>query len=275
MRRLLVWTMVAGLGAVPQLAWAKKKGGGGSHGQAPSARAIAELSGKFKWGSSPDDVLKVIDEGLTKKYAELISKEPDVYKQDQLRQQHQDELKKIKDSYIKFDGRKTGWDSSLVDKEFGQRNDESMMVLWEKDQKRFLFFWHERLYKQFIAFNAEHPVFEGKSFDDFAKLIQDRYGQADMKLAALRTKDDVKLDHLEWPSSGDYTLWAIDETGFYGNFCLKLQQTSVFPQVERERAEHTPRASTHNAIIDSVTAPETNPADPNADVVDSIVGKKH
>ena len=32
---------------------------------------------------------------------------------------------------------------------------ESMLVLWEKDQRRFLFFWNEKLYKQFIAYNAE------------------------------------------------------------------------------------------------------------------------
>ena len=114
------------------------------------------------------------------------------------------------------------------------------MTLWEKDQRRFLFFWHDKLYKQFIAFNAEHPVFAGKSFDDFAKLIQNRYGPAEMKFTQMKTKNDMKLDHLEWPASGDYQLYAIDQSEFYGNFCLVLFKPSV-AQARRagaHRAQH-------------------------------------
>jgi hypothetical protein len=252
----------------------KGKAAAKTRGQAPSARAISELMGKFKWGMTPDEVLKPITEDIHVKYAELIKKEIDIYRQDQLRQKETEEVKAVKDSLVKFDGKKTGWDTSIVDKEFAQRNDESMMVLWEKDQRRFLFFWNDKLYKQYIAFNAEHPVFQGKSFDDFAKLIQNRYGPAEMKMATLRTKDDVTLDHLEWPPSGDFTLWAIDQSGFYGNFCLKLQQTSVIAQLERGRQEHNPKQANRNAIIDAVTAPETVKGDPNADIVDEIVGRK-
>jgi hypothetical protein len=271
MRRLC--TVVALL-ALAAPAFAKGKAAPKAKGQAPSARAISELMGKFKWGMTPEEVLKPITEDIHNKYAEQIKKEMDIYKQDQLRQKEQEDVKTVKDSLIKFDGQKTGWDTSIVDKEFGQRNSESMMVLWEKDQRRFLFFWNGKLYKQYIAFNAEHPVFAGKTFDDFANLIQNRYGRAEMKMATLRTKDDVTLDHLEWPAAGDFTLWAIDQSGFYGNFCLKLQQTSVFTQVERGRAEHNPKTANRSALIDAVTAPEQVKGDPNADIVDDIVGRK-
>ena len=114
-----------------------------------------------------------------------------------------EEVQKVKDTYTKFDGVSPGskeWATSIIQTEFAPRNDESMLTLWEKDQRRFLFFWHDRLYKQFIAFNAEHPVFAGKSFDDFAKLIQNRYGPAEMKFTQMKTKQDMKLDHLEWPA---------------------------------------------------------------------------
>jgi len=43
-----------------------------------------------------------------------------------------------------------------------------------------------------------------------------------MKFAQLRTKDDMTLDHLEWPPQGDFQLFAIDYSGFYGNYCLRL-----------------------------------------------------
>jgi hypothetical protein len=274
MTRLLIVVGAVALLA-PGAAFAKKKGGGGGggHGQAPNARAVGELMGKFKWGMTPDDVVKVIGEGMHAKLAEELKKETDVYKQDQLRNGEKAELDKVRNSLVKFDGQKTGWDSSIVDKEFGHRNEESMLVMWERDQRRFLFFWHDRLYKQYIAFNAEHPVFQGKSFDDFAKLIQNRYGQAEMKMAAMRTKDDVTLDHLEWPSSNDTTLWAIDQSGFYGNFCLKLYQTTTNTSVEKQRNDRNPRAARGSAVIDSIMQEDkSSKTDPNEDVVDRVVG---
>jgi hypothetical protein len=257
--------------AMPTGAAAKGKAAA-PHASAANARAVSELMGKYKWGMAPDDVLKIIADQTHAKFVEEVKKESDIYKQDLLRKQEQEEVQKVRDSLIKFDGQKTGWDTSIIDKEFGQRNSESMLVMWEKDQRRFLFFHDGKLYKQYIAFNAEHPVFQGKSFDDFAKLIQNRYGQAQMKMATMRTKDDVQLDHLEWPSANDTTLWAIDQSGFYGNYCLKLYQTSANAQIEKSRAEHSPRAGRGNAVIDAIMAPDAVKGDPNEDIVDRVVG---
>jgi len=147
------------------------------------------------------------------------------------------------------------------------------MTLWEKDQRRFLFFFHDRLYKQFIAFNAEHPVFAGKSFDDFAKLIQNRYGPAEMKFAPMRTSDDMKLHHLEWPAAGDFQLYAVDQSEFYGNFCLILFNPSVAKQVEAARAEHNTKPARGNALIDAVTQQPKSTGDANENIVDQITGK--
>lgn len=263
--------------ATPALAKRKRGGGGGSTARAADARAVGELAGKFKWGMSPDDCIKVIADQIKAKYADLIKKELDVYKQDQLRKKEGDEIQKVKDSYVRFTGSNTpqekGWSTSLIQAEFAPRNDESMLTLWEKDQRRFLFFFHDRLYKQYIAFNAEHPVFAGKSFDDFAKIIQNRYGPAQMKFAAMKTRDDMKLDHLEWPASGDYQLFAIDQSDFYGNFCLVLFNPNVAKEVEAGRAEHNTKPVRGNALIDAVTQPEKTAADPNENIVDSITGK--
>ena len=277
MKLLYAAFVVVTVGASP--AWAKKKGGGGgggSHARAADARAVGELAGKFKWGMSPDDCIKLITAGIHAKYVELIKKEPDIYKQDQLRKDEGDEVQKVKDSYVKFDGVTPGtkeWGTSIVQSEFAPRNDESMMTLWEKDQRRFLFFWHDRLYKQYIAFNAEHPVFAGKSFDDFAKLIQNRYGPAEMKFTQMKTKADMKLDHLEWPASGDYQLFAIDQSEFYGNFCLVVFQPSTAKQVEQARTEHNTKPAHGNAIIDAVTQSPKQTNDANENIVDQITGK--
>ena len=277
MKPVYLSLLVVALGASPALAKGKAKGGGGgSHARAADARAIGELAGKFKWGMSPDDAIKLITEGVHVKYTEMIKKEPDIYKQDQLRKDEGDEVQKVKDSYVKFDGVTPGtkeWGTSIIQSEFAPRNDESMMTLWEKDQRRFLFFWHDKLYKQYIAFNAEHPVFAGKSFDDFAKLIQNRYGPAEMKFTQMKTKSDMKLDHLEWPASGDYQLYAIDQSEFYGNFCLVLFNPTVAKQVEQARTEHNTKPAHGNALIDAVTQQPKIGNDANENIVDQITGK--
>ncbi|MCU1276801.1 MAG: hypothetical protein JWM53_347, partial [bacterium] len=82
------------------------------------------------------------------------------------------------------------------------------------DQRRFHFFWHDKLYKKSIAFNAEHPVVAGKSVDDFAKLIQNRYAPAEKKITTMYTKSDKKLDNHECPAAGEYQLYAIDMSEF-------------------------------------------------------------
>jgi hypothetical protein len=275
MQQLCAAVLVLCVAVAPALGKAKKAGG--SKARAADARAIGELAGKFKWGMSPEDVEKVIDAQIHAKYVELIKKEMDVYKQDQLRQAERDEAQKVKESYTKFDGvgvaNKT-WGTSLIQQEFAPKNDESMITMWEPNQRRFLFFYHDRLYKQYIAFNADHPAFAGKSFDDFAKIIQNRYGPAEMKFAQMRTKDDMKLDHLEWPASGEFQLFAVDQSEFYGNYCLVLFNPSVAKQVESTRTEHNAVPKHGSAVIDAVTTPEKQSNDRNEDIVDQITGKK-
>ena len=116
-------------------------------------------------------------------------------------------------------------------------------------------------------------MFQGKSFDDFAKLIQNRYGPAEMKFSQMKTKQDMKLDHLEWPASGDYQLYAIDQSEFYGNFCLVLFNPSVAKQVEQARTEHNTKPAKSNALIDAVTQQPKVSGDANENIVDQITGK--
>jgi hypothetical protein len=269
-------TLLLGLSlllTLPGLALAKKKAGGAT-ATAAQARSMAELGGKFKWGMSHEEVWKTLEDTVHARYKELIEKEKDINKQDDLRKNEIQDVQKAKSSLVTFEGKKSGWDVSIIDKEFSQKNGESMIVMWEKDQRRFLFFWNGKLYKQFIAFDAEHPVFKGKTFDDFVKILQGRYGQPEMKFQQMRTKDDMVVDHMEWPAAGDYKLWAVDQSGFYGNFCLKLFSPKVQADLDKIKAERDPKRASGNALIDSVTKPDDVAGDRNADVVDQITGKK-
>src|SRR4051812_45675808 len=82
---------------------------------AASARAMSELAGKFKWGTTHEEVIKIIADNIHEKYVEQIKKEVDVYRQDLLRKQEKEEVDKVRQSLVKFDGQKSGWDTSLID----------------------------------------------------------------------------------------------------------------------------------------------------------------
>ncbi len=266
------------MSGAPLAAEAKKKPAAAPAAPAEPAHAprkLSELADKFKWGISPDDVMKLVEKDIHTRYSTLITKEPEILRQDQLRAAEQEELQKAHESLVHFKSQKTGWETSIVGREFAPDNDEAMIVLWESNQRRFLFFYHDKLYKQYIAFNAEYAAFAGKTFDDFVGIIENRYGPSTKKTSVSRTNKDAQtLDHLEWPTQGADQLWAIDQSGFYGNFCLVLRQTSVAPLVDKAHAERIRQGRTSNALIDSVTKPGQQANDPNADIIDSIIGSK-
>jgi hypothetical protein len=252
---------------------APAKGAAGKPTNEAKSRSIQELAGKFKWGSSPDEVKAVIAGEIEAKYKPRIQAEPDASKQDAIRREMREEIDRMGSSYVKFSGQKLGWDVSLVDREYGHRNNESMLVMWEPNQRRFLFFWHDKLYKQYIAYNAER--FAGKTFDEFAEGMQVRYGKAEMSFAKKQTEDEMALDYLQWPPAGEIVLRAYDQSHFYGNFCLALLHKGTYEQVEKERAVNSPprvrRTNVH--VVDQIS--ETGGAgDPNANVIDEVVGRK-
>ncbi len=254
-------------------AQAKKPSHAAARAVAAPPRAISELAGKFTWDLSPDQSMKMVTDDIAAQFDEKIKNETVSAKQDELIRQREEAVAKVKNSYVKFDGQKTGWDVSIVDHEFAHKNGESMFVLLEKDQRRFLFFYNDRLWKQLIAFNAENPNFAGKKFDDFATVVQKRYGAAAATFRKKRTSDEQTLDHLEWAPMGDYLLWALDLTNFYGNFCLSLMKKSAVAEIERSRLLHSPRERSAGALVDQVTQGEAVAGDSNANIVDEITGR--
>jgi hypothetical protein len=276
MKRLFAIGVALSILPLPSLAKkpeAKKAAAPVKEAAPQTVRAISELMGKFKWDMSPDEAMKIVTEDIGARFDEKIQKETIPAKQDKILREKNDALTKMKESYVHFSGEKTGWDVSIIDREFAHNNDESMLVIWEKDQRRFLFFWHDKLWKQFIAFNAENPIFRDKTFDDFADIIQRRYGPAAMTFRKQRTSDEQTLDHLEWPPAGDYILWAIDLTTFYGNFCLSLQRKAIVPEIEKARDQNSPRRNGPNAVIEAITKGNEVKQDENADIVDEITGR--
>lgn len=234
--------------------------------------AITKLMGKFKWGMTSSNVLGRLSKKVEEEFLPKIQGERDPLLQDRLRREMMAKMKEVKKNYAKFEGQQTPWDVSLVDKEFGHKNNETMAVMWTKKDRRFYFFHHDRLWKLYIAFNAD--LFKGKTFDDFAGVMEARFGKADRKYVTT-LKGESKLDHLAWPNAGGSRMKAIDHTGFYGNFCLVLEDVAEWENVDTGRRLNSPKRDTGDSLVEAVTSGRGNETnDENEDIVDQITGRR-
>lgn len=240
-----------------------------------NAKALAQLMGPYKFGMTKKDILGLMRKEIAAQYADKIKKTTDIYKQDKLRRERKKKLAAIADTYITFEGKKTGWDVSIIDDQFFHNTDESMLVRWEyddsgKNQRRFFFFHHGRLYKMFVALNSSMLKGEQRTFAFFQKVMVQRYGPGQ-----LTYKTDIKgekaPDALQWHTR-NYHVSALNKLDFYGSFCLVIAD----PQVEKEVAEvraavRRPKAKNNimKAIIE--TDPNAKPGlDENSSTIDSV-----
>ncbi len=221
-----------------------------------ASAAIAALTGKYKWGLGPMKVVKLLTANLKKEFIQRIRKaKSSPREQDRLRRELRLKLAKVKRSYFKFTGKRTGWDSSIIDDQFKHNNQESIVVYLEAEQQRFFFFHNGKLYKQFIAFNADHKNYKGLTFPQFlGKLIKlFGVGKAEFK------KDlagQSRLHHVQWIGAKQVYMWAVDKSTIYGNFCVVLFQNERKTKViEGRKLMGGDRRRGYDPLIDSVTKP--------------------
>ncbi|MCA9666510.1 MAG: hypothetical protein KC503_13005, partial [Myxococcales bacterium] len=233
--------------------------------------AITRLLAPFKWGMNISKVQRLVIQQLKKRYAPQLkkaSKEPLEY--DKLRRERDRAIAKVKKSVIKFNGKRTSWDVSLIDKEFAHKNSESMVVRWGKEDRRFYFFHQGALWKVFIAFNAER--FRGKTFQDFAGVMQARFGPAEPVWTKSVTGKSV-MAYLGWPPIGRTVLRALDNTAFYGNFCMVLVDNRQTSAVAEGRRLNSPKRGSGDPLVNAATAKSATGRTGDEDVIDRITGK--
>lgn len=219
-----------------------------------NTEALGQLMGPFNFGMSKDKVLKILSQQLDERFEDKIKETSDVYAQDALRRQKKAELKKVKKSYVEFEGKKSGWDVSIIDDQFGHKTNESMLVYWENnasgnDQRRFFFFHHGQLYKMYIALNSSMLPQEQRSFDFFKNLMIKRYGPG--KLVTIKKRSGAVVPALVDWAGKKHHVQAIDKMSFYGSFCLMIADPSVESSVASDR-DAAKEVKKGNAVIDSM-----------------------
>jgi hypothetical protein len=237
-----------------------------------TVEGIDKLMGGFKWGMPSAEVIAKLEKNLRAVLEPDVKKlHQDILAQDRARKEMLAKLEELKKSYVQFTGKKTTWEVSMIDKEFAHKNNESMAVVWEKTDRRFYFFHNDKLWKIFLAFNSDQ--FADKTFEDFAQVMETRFGKAERKFTPTM-KGDAKMDHLAWPAAGKTLMRAIDNTGFYGSFCLVLIEKDEWKNVRAGRKVNSPKKEYTDPLVDAVTKDgEETGADSEHDIVDRITGK--
>ena len=265
---------------------AKKGGGGGGAAPAASSGEVNKLkavrlgdpkAGTFKWGMKPEEVMAQARTAVESKYEPRIDKaRQDPGLQQRIRDEMQRELTQVKKSYTKFEGQKSGWDVSIIGPEFQQNTSEAVLVTKEDIWTRYFFFFEDGLYKMFLAFNKDS--IGGKSFQEFGKAMESKYGHAKEVYRDDKSKGGVvhKLDHYEWSAAGGDRLRLIDRSEFYGVYCLVLYDGAVQDRVSERRKVVNPGEVKRDELVESVTGNHAKEkgGDIDDDIIDRVVGKE-
>jgi hypothetical protein len=282
MKRALVAILAAVLAigaAVSDVEAQKKKGGkGAAKGKgkaaaaaAPNSDKIAESMGKLKWGMGRDDVLKDVTEKVKEKYRPLLSKTKDAVEEDRLRLEAKNELEAIKKGVVEFDGRSSGWDVGFLKGEFTHNNDESMIVVRDGNSQNFYFFIGGKLWKWYKAFDTS--VFPGSNFNTFASAVKGRFGGEGKETKGEMRPGEGQRRWLEWQDP-QTRLRAVDNTGFYGFFCLVFEDKGTVDRLATLRSNTSDSGGKKkHALVEAVTGERSHNPDDAPNIADRISGR--
>lgn len=232
-----------------------------------SPSALEASMGEIRWGWTPKEVYRHLKAQIEARYREPISKSTDAIEEDRLRHQMNEEIREIRDSYFAFDGTASAYDSGYLRGEFTHNNGESLLRVRTKNTQDYFFFINDKLWKRYRAFDAS--VFEGASFEEFGKALQQRYGKAKRKNGSLHPGSG-STEWFEWREPR-ILAQAIDNNEFYGFYCLVLEDPNTVARLDKLRKNKTATEETEGGLVDMVGADDDG--DQHADIADRITGE--
>jgi len=207
-------------------------------------KALAEKFGGFKFGMTKDEVLAVLQKQIDERYEDKIKATTDIAQQDRYRKDKKAELSRVSSTYVAFDAKTTPWDVSIVEGEFAHNTSESMMERWEneggKNQRRFFFFYDNKLWKMYISLDVSIIPEEKRNFDTFKGVMEGQYGAG-----------QVADGTIAW-RAGEFDVRAVDRLKDYGALGLVVEDPNVRKEVDAQREAHKGPPVEHNSIINSV-----------------------
>jgi len=229
-------------------------------------KALVELMAGFKFGMSKDEVVALLSKQIDASLEDKIKNTTDIAAQDRYRKDKKSEVARIASSYTQFDGKKTGWDVSIIDGEFAHNTGEAMLENWEnrdgKNQRRFFFFVDGKLWKMFVQLDVSILPADKKNFQTLQGYMSAKYGPA-----------DVEGNKMQW-NAVEFQVKAVDRLRDYDAIGISIEDTNTSKAVMATREQHAPpkqeTASVIKAVVD--TDHKDHPdVKSNSDAVDTVI----
>lgn len=239
-------------------------------------KGISGILGRLDWGASHGDVLKSLKAAIDERYAEQLEKTSDPIAIDRILRRKAEEFGRIEKTYVRFTGQRTGYESSLIARDFVPDASEAVLRVDDRGAQRYYFFKDDRLWKILVAYSA--GISRSVPFPEFVRQVQAKYGRP---------------AEVDWytPPGGARTIRSAtwrdertelvveDRTEFFGTFVMKFLDREIGVQLEAERTTKQPRKGgvTDDPLVADALA-EITSDDPEAvdeAVVDRLTGVSH
>lgn len=226
--------------------------------------------GAIEWGWTKDQLVEHFTKQLRADYRPRIHKARDAMTADQMRHEFRTKVRRIRDSFVEFNGRTSGHDTGFLRDEFSHRNEESMVRVRGDNADDYYFFIQGRLWKWYRAFDSS--VFAGADFEQFSAALSNRFGAPGRSRTARIIQGGDERTWLEWQDA-DTRLRALDNNQFYGFYCLVFEHKDTLENLETLRRNPPQRRDRGHALVDAVTrGDEDTSSDSNSNIADRITG---
>lgn len=237
-----------------------------------SAATVNDLTGGVRWGASRQDVEASYRAQLIADYRAAIGGSRDAVRNDRLRREVDDSLKRFSETWVDFTSARTGYESSTIADEIYGGSDLSMMILANADVPKYYIFKGGKLVKVVIATNVATLGFI--PFEDFIASLRGPYGRPQ---DVVTEEDDMGMKHevrAVW--ADDVTRLRIENKSSVFNTYLMVLSDAKKPDFSRDTqalsaaGRREAAGGSLDSIFQEVAADTSNRT--GDDVVDRIVG---
>ncbi len=193
------------------------------------------------WGASTADVLDKLKAEIDERYRDAM-KTSDTIKIDRLIRQKADEMERIRKSKVKFDGQRSGYETSLIAAEIVPREGESLVRVDDRVAQRYYIMRDDSLWKVVVTYNVSTMG----SFKQFVDSVRTKYGNPN-KASFSDDGGERRITAVTWEDA--HTRMVVkDESEFYSSYVLKFVQVGRGTDLEQARAD---RPRTRKTAADS------------------------
>lgn len=237
-------------------------------GQPKKKEGLSAVLDTLDWGAPSTAVLDMLEAEVEKRYEEILAK-ADTLEVDRILRRKNAEVKTIRDSLVRFDGQRTGFEASVIDEDFRAQNGEALIKVEDGPAQRYFFFKDEQLWKVLVIYSSN--VARQLAFEGFIQQIEKKYGSAASR------QEDAKGEVVGATWEDALTRLVAQDRSLFGTYAMVFLDKQRGVAIEAGRP---PRQAALTPVIDP--AADSMIADIMAegggagnDVVDHITGNEH